>query len=66
MALTAEQLQDGTFRFHGHAVNNTKSKNLDLNPFRKQIMDQQVGNARFIRNDYPDKRIQMYKEEIYE
>lgn len=81
MAITAEQLQDGTFRFHGRAVNITKAKNLALKPFGKQVLNygqtlqllptpeqaqalnQQIGNARFIRNDYLDKRIQMYQKE---
>lgn len=39
MALTAEQLRDGTFRFHGRTVNITKTKNLALKPFGKQILN---------------------------
>lgn len=81
MALTAEQLRDGTFRFHGRARNITKAKNEALRPFGKQVLNygqtlqllptpeqtqalnQQIGNARFVRNDYLDKRIQMYQKE---
>lgn len=81
MALTAEQLWDGTFRFHGRARNITKAKNEALRPFGKQVLNygqtlqllptpeqaqalnQQIGNARFVRNDYLDKRIQMYQKE---
>lgn len=81
MALTAEQLRDGTFRFHGRAVNITKAKNMALKPFGKQILNygqtlrllptpgqaaalnQQIGNARFVRNHYLDERISRYREE---
>ena len=39
MAVTAEQLQDGTFRFHGRAKDITKQKNVALRPFGKQLLN---------------------------
>ena len=56
MAITAEQLPDGTFRFHGRANDITIQKNKALEPFGKQVLaqdlNQQIGNARFVRNRY--------------
>ena len=74
MAITAEQLPDGTFRFHGRANDITIQKNKALEPFGKQVLNygqvlrllptpeqaqdlnQQIGNARFVRNRYLEER----------
>lgn len=37
MAITAEKLEDGTFRFHGRAYNITEEKNKALEPYGCQI-----------------------------
>ncbi|MDD7209229.1 MAG: RNA-guided endonuclease TnpB family protein [Lachnospiraceae bacterium] len=37
MPVTAEQLPDGTFRFHGRSFKQTEDKNAALAPFHKQI-----------------------------
>lgn len=81
MAVTAEQLQDGTFRFHGRTKDITKQKNAALKPFGKQllncglvlrllpapeqaqVLNRQIGNARFVRNRYLEERIRLYQEE---
>ena len=39
MAITAEQLPDGTFRFHGRANDITIQKNKALEPFGKQVLN---------------------------
>ena len=39
MAITTEQLRDGTSRFHGRADNITKAKKQALKPFGKQILN---------------------------
>ena len=80
MAITAEQLPDGTFRFHGRANDITIQKNKALEPFGKQVLNygqvlrllptpeqaqdlnQQIGNARFVRNRYLEERIRLYQE----
>lgn len=80
MAITAEQLPDGTFRFHGRANDITRQKNKALEPFGKQVfnygqvlrllptqeqaqaLNQQIGNARFVRNRYLEERIRLYQE----
>ena len=80
MAITAEQLPDGTFRFHGRANDITRQKNKALEPFGKQVLNyglvlrllptpeqaqalnQQIGNARFVRNRYLEERILLYQE----
>lgn len=80
MAITAERLTDGTFRFHGRANDITRQKNKALEPFGKQVlnygqvlrllptpeqsqaMNQQIGNARFVRNRYLEERIRLYQE----
>ena len=74
MAITAKQLTDGTFRFHGRANDITRQKNKALEPFGKQVLNyglvlrllttqeqaqalnQQIGNARFVRNRYLEER----------
>ena len=79
MTVTAEQLPDGTFRFHGRANDITRQKNKALEPFGKQILNygqvlcllptleqaqalnQQIGNARFVRNRYLRERIRLYQ-----
>lgn len=80
MAITAERLTDGTFRFHGRANDITRQKNKALEPFGKQILNygqvlrllptpeqaqalnQQIGNARFVRNRYLEERIRLYQQ----
>ena len=80
MAITAKQLTDGTFRFHGRANDITRQKNKALEPFGKQVLNyglvlrllttqeqaqalnQQIGNARFVRNRYLEERIRLYQE----
>ena len=80
MAITAEQLPDGTLRFHGRANDITRQKNKALEPFGKQILNygqvlrllptpeqaqalnQQIGNARLVRNRYLEERIRLYQE----
>ena len=80
MPITAEQLQDGSFRFHGRANDITRQKNKSLEPFGKQVLNygqvlrllptqeqaqalnQQIGNARFVRNRYLKERIRLYQE----
>ena len=80
MPITAEQLPDGTFRFHGRANDITRQKNKALEPFGKQVLNygqvlrllptpeqaqvlnQQIGNARFVRNRYLRERIRLYQE----
>ena len=80
MAITAEQLPDVTFRFHGRANDITIQKNKALEPFGKQVLNygqvlrllptpeqaqdlnQQIGNARFVRNRYLEERIRLYQE----
>ena len=39
MTVTAEQLPDGTFRFHGRANDITRQKNKALELFGKQILN---------------------------
>ena len=39
MAITAERLTDGTFRFHGRANDITRQKNKALEPFGKQLLN---------------------------
>ena len=80
MAITAKQLPDGTFRFHGRANDITRQKNKALELFGKQVLNygqvlrllptpkqaqalnQQIGNARFVRNRYLEERIRLYQE----
>ena len=79
--VTAEQLDDGTFKFNGgkSVFNITMQKNKALEPYGKCIhnygvllelipgdkqtaINQQIGNARVVHNDYLSKRIDYYKE----
>lgn len=74
--VTAEQLDDGTFKFQcgRNTFNITKQKNKALEPYGKCIhnygvllelipgdkqaaINQQIGNARVVHNDYLSKRI---------
>lgn len=79
--VTAEQLDDGTFKFQcgRNTFNITKQKNKALEPYGKCIhnygvllelipgdkqaaINQQIGNARVVHNDYFSKRIDYYNE----
>ena len=79
--VTAEQLDDGTFKFQcgRNTFNITKQKNKALEPYGKCIhnygvllelipgdkqaaINQQIGNARVVHNDYLSKRIDYYNE----